>query len=889
MTEKNKTKEGFVNLKKLHEIQVGGFVQSLIRDLRSSRIQLEHTLSEAIRLKRGKFTEVETPAEEQAFKPMPEKVEETPVVSKEKTSSPTTEIKSRDFSDRDRAQQRSTKNFKPIEDGQKSFDRSRTFEPRGENYQKREFDKPFNRETRNQNFSRPYSQDRPQQGTRPYNKQPGQRPPYSQDRPQQGSRPYNQQQQGSRPYNQQPGQRPPFKPGTGGGFVASKENNFKSFTGDAVTPIEVNRYQTNKKFSNRTPSRENEERKTIKQKNTNYKNVFVNNSDGFEETRMGSRKLIKGKKEKETFVAPKIEHAVITTETVTVKTLSEKTGKPVNEIIKKLFILGIMATINSSIDFETAELVASEFGVTLELKLEKTFEEKLKDQITFESEDEGNVERAPVVTVMGHVDHGKTSLLDAIRKTDTVEREAGGITQGIGAYSIVAGGKNITFIDTPGHAAFTSMRIRGAKVTDIAILVVAADDGVMPQTEEAINHIKAAGVPMIVAINKIDKNTANPEKIKQQLADKGVLSEEWGGEYIFVPISAKTGQGIDKLLETVHLVAEVQELKANPDKMAVGIVIEAELDKNRGPVASVLIKNGTLRVGDNVVAGLTYGKVRAMYDDKGKNVKEAGPSICVSVLGFDEVPQSGDSVTAIDEKLSKQVIQERKNKIKEERSLSTSGVSLDDFMSRVNEGKLKNLNVIIKADVQGSVEALVESLSEIKNEEVRVTCLHSGVGFVTESDVLLAKAADAVIIAFNVKTGQRAAQMAKVEKVEIKNYDIIYSVIDDLTLAITGMKTIKYEQVVIGHGEVRVMFKLSSVGYVLGSYITDGKATRNCFVKVYRGEEQICDNQLESLKIVKEEKAEVAKGYECGIRIKDGNLVKVGDTLEFYENVPIKD
>ena len=860
MAEKDKNKEGFVNLRKIHEIQCGGFVQGLIRDLRSSRIQLEHILFEAINIKKRNESEI---IHEEKVVEVESKVEETTIEKVEKQPKKQEIVY-------ENKQEFSSNNF------------NRQFSPR-----------PFNN---NYNQDRDFKNNQNYQGNKPFNFE---RKPFDPTR-----KPFNSERKPFDPNRKpfDPNRKPfdptrkpfdskerPFNKPSGTGFAPSKGNNFKSFVAEEIIPNEVNRTFGNKnKSPNRDKNKEIEEKKTnIKQKSN--KNVFVNNSDGFEEVRMGSRKLVRNKKEKETFVAPQIEHAIITTEKITVKTLSEKTGRAVTDIIKKLFILGIMATINSSIDFETAELVASELGVKLELKSEKTFEEKLKEKIKNIDNQEGYIERPPVVTVMGHVDHGKTSLLDAIRKTDVVSGEAGGITQKIGAYSIVAGGKKITFIDTPGHAAFTSMRIRGAKVTDIAILIVAADDGVMPQTEEAINHIKAAGVPMIVAINKMDKPGANPEKIKQQLADKGVLSEEWGGDTIFVPISAKTGLGIDKLLETIHLVAEVQELKANPDGMATGVIIEAELDKNRGPVASVLVQNGTLRVGDNIVSGLTYGKVRAMYDDKGNTVKEATPSICVSVLGFYDVPNSGDHVSAIDEKLSKQVIQERKNKIKTEKAASTSGVSLEDFMSKVNEGKLKTLNIIIKADVQGSVEALVQTLTDIKNDEVRVAVIHSGVGFVTESDVLLAKASSAIIIAFNVKTGPKAAQLAKAEKVEIKDYNIIYNVVDDLTAAISGMKTIKYEKVVIGHAEVRAIFKLSSVGYVVGSYILDGKVTKNSFVKVYRGDELICENQIESLKVVKDEKSEVAKGFECGIKIKDGNLAQVDDKLEFYENVPIKD
>lgn len=811
---------GFVNLKKIHDIQVAGTVQALIRDLRSTRIQLESIMSEAIRIKKQKLaaeTKVEPKKEEVV-------VQKTEIVYENKQSFSAQETQ--------KSQPSNSRNFQQRQDF------------KGE---RKQFQKPFEKQGQ---FQKSQNNQFQKQGQ--FNK--------------------------DKQFN---GQK------SGAGFAASKGNNFRSFAAPDIVIPENNRNFGNK---NKSPSREIEEKRQPAKKNQmgrERNNLVVNNSDGFEEIRMGSRKLIKTKKEKQsTFVAPVIDHAVITSETVSVKNLSEKTGKPATEIIKQLMMLGIMSNINSVIDFETAELVASELGITLELKLEKTFEEQLKEMT--ESDNTNLVERPPVVTVMGHVDHGKTSLLDAIRKTNVVSGEAGGITQRIGAYSIEAAGKKITFIDTPGHAAFTAMRARGAKITDVAILVVAADDGLMPQTEEAINHIKAAGVPMIVAINKMDKPEANIDRVRQQLADKGILPEEWGGDTIFVPISAKTGMGIDKLLETILLVAEVQELKADPSRMATGVVIEAALDKNRGPVASVLVQNGTLHVGDNIVSGLTYGKVRALYDENGKSVKKAEPSICVSVLGFNDVPESGDSVAAIDEKLSKQVIEERKTKIKLEKASATSGVSLDDFMSRVNEGKLKSLNIIIKADVQGSVEALRQTLTAIRNDEVKVVCVHSGAGFVTESDVILAKASDAIVIAFNVKTGPKAAQLAKTEKVQIKDYSIIYEVVDDLTAAITGMQTVKYEQVTIGHAEVRAMFKLSTAGYVVGSYITDGKATRNSFARVFRGDELVCESQVESLKIVKDDKAEVLKGFECGIKIKDANLVKVGDTLEFYVNQPIK-
>ena len=515
-------------------------------------------------------------------------------------------------------------------------------------------------------------------------------------------------------------------------------------------------------------------------------------------------------------------------------------------------------------------------------------EEKLQDATNVEVDDEGSVPRPPVVTVMGHVDHGKTSLLDAFRKTNVALGEAGGITQKIGAYVTKFNGQKITFIDTPGHAAFTAMRARGAKVTDIAILVVAADDGIMPQTIEAINHIKAAGVPMIVAINKMDVQGANPERVKQQLAENGVMPEEWGGDAILVPCSAKTGVGLDELLNMVLLVAEMQNLRANPDKMASGVVIEAELDKNRGPVATVLVQNGTLRVGDSFVSGLTFGKVRAMFDENGNKLKEAGPSMPVSVLGFYEVPESGSQVYVVSEKFSKDLIEERKNKIKEERTHSTSGVSLDDFMTKVNEGKLKNLNIIIKADVQGSVEALKQTLTAIRNEEVKVVCIHSGAGAVTESDLVLAKASNAIIINFNLKTSGKITQMAESMGVEIKNYNVIYNVVDDITAAIKGLMTVKYNEEVIGHAEVRMIFKLSSVGLVAGSYVTDGKIQRGAGARLIRNGEVIETSEISALKIQKDDKAEVNYGYECGIKLRDVKELKEGDVIEAFIKVKIE-
>ena len=676
-------------------------------------------------------------------------------------------------------------------------------------------------------------------------------------------------------------------------FVSSKANNFRSFSNNDVPEIDV---KNDRNFANKAKyaqkhnnSFDEKKSPTKRREEQKRNNIFIEDENGIEEVSYGSRKAIKKKKEQASNVnVISIKHAVLTSKEITVKEFSEKIGKPVTEIVKKLMLLGIMATINSNIDFDAAELVASEFGITLELKATQSYEEKLLETASVEDDDAELIKRAPIVAVMGHVDHGKTSLLDAFRKTNVVAGEAGGITQSIGAYQISFNGEKITFIDTPGHAAFTQMRARGAKATDIAILVVAADDGVMPQTVEAINHIKAANVPIIVAINKMDKPEANPDRIKQQLAENGILPEEWGGDAICVPISAKTGLGLDDLKQTILLVSEMQELKANPNKMATAVVIEAELDKNRGPVASVIVQNGTLHVGDSIMSGITYGKVRAMFNDKGKPIKEAEPSMPVEILGFNEVPYAGDEVYAVEETLSKQVIQERIDKIKKERAMHSSGVTLDTFMNRVQEGALKNLNIIIKADTMGSVEALKSTLLAIRNEEAKVNIIHSGAGAVTESDVILAQTTESIIICFNQKPVAKAKAVAESLKVEIKEYSIIYEIVDDITAAITGMLSVKYEEVYIGCAEIRVVFKLSTAGKVAGSYIKDGKAQRNSIAVVKRGDEEIGRTTVESLKIVKDEKSEVAKGFECGIKLKDNIDFKEGDSIEFFNKVPIK-
>ena len=578
-----------------------------------------------------------------------------------------------------------------------------------------------------------------------------------------------------------------------------------------------------------------------------------------------------------------IDKVVMTTEMISVKTLAEKTGKPVAEILKKLLLLGMMCTINSEIDYDTAQLICNEFGIELEYKPEKTAEDVLDEGDQPDAE-EDLVPRPPIVTVMGHVDHGKTSLLDAIRQTKVTEHEAGGITQHIGAYTVMHNGRQITFLDTPGHEAFTAMRARGAQVTDIAILVVAADDGVMPQTIEAINHAKAANVPIIVAINKIDKPTDNPERIKQELTEHGLLAEEWGGDTIMVPVSAITKEGLDNLLEMILLVADILELKANPNRLAKGTIIEAKLDKGRGPVATVLVQNGTLRVSDTIVAGVAYGRVRAMSDDRGNRVEAAYPSQPVEVVGFSEVPVAGDILHAVEQdKLSRLVAEERKDKQKAEQLKSLSRVSFEDLFDQVEQGKVKDLNIVVKADVQGSVEAVKQALEKLSNNEVRVKVIHAGVGAIKVMDVMLAAASNAVIIGFNVRPDSLARAEAEKEKVEIRTYRVIYKAIEDLELAIKGMLAPQFKEVILGHAEVRNIFVVSSVGTIAGSYVTDGKIARNASVRLLRDNVVVHEGQIASLKRFKDDVKEVVAGYECGITIKNYNDIKEGDVIEAFE------
>ena len=579
-----------------------------------------------------------------------------------------------------------------------------------------------------------------------------------------------------------------------------------------------------------------------------------------------------------------IENAVITTDPVSIKTLSEKIGKTAAEIVKTLFVLGIMKTINDSIDFATAELVADEFGIKLEYKPDVTFEDTLTAQLEVDDEEEleNLVPRPPIVTIMGHVDHGKTSLLDYIRKSNVTSGEAGGITQHIGAYTVTLNGSPITFLDTPGHEAFTSMRARGAQVTDIAVLVVAADDGIMPQTLEAISHAKQAEVPIIVALNKMDRAGANPDRVLSQLAENGVTPEEWGGDTPVVRVSAKTGMGVEDLLEQILVRAEVEELRANPDRNARGTIIEAKLDKGLGKIATILVQTGTLHVGDNVVAGVCTGKIRAMIDDKGRKVKKAGPSTPVSVTGWDDVPEAGDRIDVVaDEKFARQLAEERKLKLAAGQNESTS-VSLNDLFDKISKGELKSVKLIIKADVQGSVEAVKQSLAKLGNEEVNIDIIHSAVGGIKESDVLLAETSNAIIIGFNVRPDTNAKQLAAQKHIDIRFYNIIYNAIEDIEKAVKGMLDPKFTEVVLGSADVRELFKISGVGIIAGCHVTDGKIVRGAKARLIRNGKVEYTGEIASLRHGKDDVKEMARNFDCGIMLSNFQDIKVDDVIEAF-------
>ncbi len=741
--------------------------------------------------------------------------------------------------------------------------------------------KPYDRNA-NQGERKPYDRNAAQGERKPYdrNAAQGERKPYDRNAAQGERKPFDRNAaQGERkPFdrNAAQGERKPFD------RPAAPRNDAPNFNVEAIAA------EANKKNFGEDKKKKTFEKPFNEKKPMNKRAMIRQEGldvDDFDEDKSGYRKARFGKKEvkKKEIATVKIEHAVVTTKDIPLKVLSEKLGISAVEITKKLFKEGIMKGINDSIDYETAASIAMDMDIDLEYNPPKTAEDILSEEHDAkEANSENLVTRAPVVTVMGHVDHGKTSLLDAIRHANVTAGEAGGITQNIGAYTVTANGKQITFIDTPGHAAFTAMRARGAKVTDIVILVVAGDDGIMPQTVEAINHAKAANVPIIVAMNKMDKPQADPDRVKKGLLEHNLVPEEWGGDTIIVPVSAKTGMGIDDLLENITLVAEMQELKANPNRMAKGTIIEAKLDKGKGPVASVIIENGTLRTGDNIISGTTMGRVRAMFDDKNRAVKEAGPSMAVNVLGLEEVPSSGDSIFAVEQALMKQVLEERENQRRESMIKAQSKVTLDDVFAQVAEGKMKTLNLIVKADVQGSVEAVDAAMVKLSNEEVNVKVIHSAAGAITESDVMLADSANAIIIGFNVRPDSKARALADSSKVDIRMYRIIYELIDDMEAALKGMLSPKYQEIYMGKCEVRQTFNISGVGVVAGCYVTDGKIVRGGKLRIYRDDVMIVEGNVKTLKRFKDEVKEVSFGFECGCAIDGFDKIQIGDMIECY-------
>ena len=775
---------------------------------------------------------------------------------------------------------------------------------------------------RQQGDRKPYG-DRQQGDRKPYgDRQQGDRKPYG-DRQQGDRKPYGDRQQGDRkPYGaRQQGDRKPYGDRRNDTRNDRRDNKPAQQTAPAQPVIDLANIKTNapptKHVKGEAVQRGEQVTKHVDTRgsyvnldkyNEKYETIASTESgnrrqnDAYTKKQKISQKSQKGKqqfsKKKETEAqklkrlelekARKKQLEIQVPDEIVVSELASRLKVTAADVIKKLFSLGVMVTINQSVDYDTACIVAEEFGAKVTKEVVVSIEERLFEEV--EDTEENLQPRSPVVVVMGHVDHGKTSLLDRIRHANVTSGEAGGITQHIGAYRVKAGGRDITFLDTPGHEAFTAMRARGALATDIAILVVAADDGIMPQTVEAINHAKAANLSIIVAINKMDKPTANPDKVKQELTEHGLVCEEWGGDVICVPVSAKTGEGIDELLEMVNLTADVLELKANPDRLAKGVVIEARIDKGRGPIATVLVQTGTLHTGDTIIAGTAVGRVRVMRDDKGKAVKEAGPSVPVEIMGLAEVPSAGDDFAAVeDEKLARELVEKRKFDAKEEQFKLYKKVSLDNLFSQIEEGSMKKLPIIVKADVQGSVEAVSQSLSKLSNEEVKVEVIHGAVGAVTESDVMLAKASGAIIVGFNVRPNPAAADNAKRDGVDIRLYRVIYDAIEEIETAMKGMLAPKYREVDTGRVEVRQVMKLSSVGVVAGSYVLDGKVQRNGEVRVVRDGIIVAVDKIAGLRRFKDDVKEVAAGYECGITLEKFTDIKDGDIFEAFVTEEYRD
>ena len=756
---------------------------------------------------------------------------------------------------------------------------------RTNNYQNRPFNRDNNRPFNRDNQNRPFNRD----NNRPFNRD-NQNRPFNRD----NNRPFNNDRRNGN-FNNNNGRRPLDEKRIEKNIkdimsadIVEKES-VREYANKAIDKQKSNRYEENKINKKPSKSRRNNDYdegklKDLKQVNK-LSHMFNEGSmlDYYDLTTERGKRSKKKNQPQEDRVKQKIFQLTEITipETITVKDLAAELKKTSSEIIKKLLGYGILATINNEVDFDTAFLIAGEFGITAHKKEVVKEEDILFDET--EDKETDLVSRAPVVVVMGHVDHGKTSLLDAIRSTNVIEGEAGGITQHIGAYKVEVKNREITFLDTPGHEAFTSMRARGAQITDIAILVVAANDGVMPQTVEAINHAKAAGIPIVVAINKIDVEGANPEKIKQELTEYELVPEEWGGDTVFVEISAKKRINIDGLLEMLLLVADMQELKVNPNKQAKGAVIEAKLDKSRGPVATMLVQRGKLDIGDTIVVGSVIGRIRAMINDKGQSVKKAGPSTPVEIIGLPEVPEAGETFYEVkDEKTAKHLIERRKRQARDKALNATSRVTLDDLFNQIEKGHLKQLNLIVKADVQGSVEAVKQSLEKLSNDEVQVKVIHSNVGAVTETDVTLAKVSNAIVIAFNVRPDVLAKESAEKDGVEIKTYSVIYNAIEDVEAAMKGMLDPVFKETVIGNAEIRQVFKVSNVGTIAGCYVTDGKVARNAGVRLLRDNIVVYEGKLVSLKRFKDDAKEVAAGYECGIQLEDFNDIKEEDILEVY-------
>ena len=670
----------------------------------------------------------------------------------------------------------------------------------------------------------------------------------------------------------------PQAPRTEGGFSVTSAADYTAaaprtrVVDTRTSSVDLSKYDDKlDKYSSRESDMHQERQKLKKQDNRN-----AGSKQNREKERLAQEKLRKQQFER----AKKKQLEITIPDEITVGELATRLKKTSAEVIKRLMMMGVMASVNQTIDYDTAYLIADELGAIATREVVVTIEERLFNEA--EDAPEALVKRTPVVCVMGHVDHGKTSLLDAIRHTSVTSGEAGGITQAIGAYQVTVNGEPITFLDTPGHEAFTAMRARGAQATDIAILVVAADDGIMPQTVEAINHAKAAGIDIIVAINKMDKPQANPDQVMQELTKYDLVPEEWGGDVMCVPVSALTGMGIDTLLEDVLLVAEVKELKANPNRRAKGIVIESRLDHGRGPVATVLVQNGTLNASDIVIAGTAVGRVRAMVNDKGQTVKTAGPGVPVEIIGLSEIPEAGDEFNAVeDEKMARQLSEQRKSEAKEESFRQSARMNLDDLFARIGEG-VKNLNIIIKADVAGSAEAVKASLLKLSNEEVKVAVIHTAVGGITEGDVMLARASDAIIVGFNVRPDRTALDSAKRDGVDIRTYRIIYECIEEIEAAMKGMLAPKFRENLLGHAEVRQIIHVSSVGTIAGSYVLDGKITRASKIRIVRDGTVIAEDEIDSLRRFKDDVREVASGYECGISLKKYNDIKEGDVLEAF-------